>query len=416
MFGSKSPEVLVVGAGPVGLFTALELVRRGVRVQVVDKDWRTGAHSYALALHAQSLPLLDEAGLLGAVRERANPVHTLALYDGNGLRATLPLGTGDAAVAVLRQDVLEGLLEQALSAQGVKVQWNHQVGALAVQNQGILAEIDKMEKDSLGYAVAHTEWVVAHTSHLEVPYVVGADGHRSTVRRALGTDYESIGAAKNYAVFEFQTDYDFEGQLRLMLGDQTTDVLWPLPEGYCRWSFQLPDAALPASSRTKDRVAIQIGRSSFPILSEESLRALVAERAPWFGGSIGEIAWRIAVRFESRLAGSFGHGRMWLAGDAGHMTGPAGMQSMNVGLREGRELAAALAGVLRDDQPAEKLDDYGRGRRAEWRSLLGVKGGLQASAEADPWVAGVADRLLPCLPASGEELVRLAGKLGLALG
>ena len=62
MFRRDDPEVLVAGAGPVGLYATLELAQAGVDVQVVDRDWRTGAHSYALALHARSLELLDEVG------------------------------------------------------------------------------------------------------------------------------------------------------------------------------------------------------------------------------------------------------------------------------------------------------------------------------------------------------------------
>ena len=63
MFGARETEVLVVGAGPVGLFSALSLARHGVRVQIVDEQFRTAAHSYALALHSSSLGLLHEAGV-----------------------------------------------------------------------------------------------------------------------------------------------------------------------------------------------------------------------------------------------------------------------------------------------------------------------------------------------------------------
>src|SRR5690606_8964144 len=82
MFGREKTDVLVVGAGPVGLFTALHLARHGVRVQIVDKEWRTGAHSYALALHAASLRLLDDLGLRARVLEHAYRVDTVAFYDG----------------------------------------------------------------------------------------------------------------------------------------------------------------------------------------------------------------------------------------------------------------------------------------------------------------------------------------------
>ena len=126
------------------------------------------------------------------------------------------------------------------------------------------------------------------------------------------------------------------------MGDLTTDAVWPLPDGYCRWSFQLADFTAPESSRVKDRIGLQLGTSQFPVLAEENLHALLAERASWFGGRVDEIDWRIVVRFESRLAEGFGNGRLWLAGDAGHMTGPVGMQSMNVGLREANELARII--------------------------------------------------------------------------
>ena len=63
MFGKRQPEVLVVGAGPVGLYAALDLVRRDVSVSIVDEALRTARHAYALALHGEALGLLDLAVL-----------------------------------------------------------------------------------------------------------------------------------------------------------------------------------------------------------------------------------------------------------------------------------------------------------------------------------------------------------------
>ena len=149
------------------------------------------------------------------------------------------------------------------------------------------------------------------------------------------------------------------------------------------------------------------------MLDEQNLRRLLAERAPWFGGRTEEINWRLVVRFERRLAQRFGAGRVWLAGDAGHTTGPVGMQSMNVGLREAHDLAAMFAGILRSGESLDGLDRYQRARQAEWRTLLGMEGIPTARDQANPWIAQRRDRLPMCLPASGMRLTELVQQLGL---
>jgi len=418
MFGKGKADALVVGAGPVGLMAALVLAKRGVRVEVIDREWRTGAHSYALALHAQSLRLLDELGLRAEILSEAFRIERVAFYEGGERKAEVRLMSveqPDASLAVLRQDVLEQSLEKALEHQGVKVRWNHELLRVEPQKDAITATIDALEKDSVGYAVAHTEWVVSNATEVSARLVIGADGHRSLVRRTLGLEYAQVGDPQQFAVFEFRSDADLGNEMRIVLRDGTTNVLWPLPEGYCRWSFQLEDFAVPKDSRLKDRVAIQLGGARFPMLSEERLRTLIAQRAPWFTGSIEELNWQIAVRFERRLASAMGRGRMWLAGDAAHMAGPAGVQSMNVGLREANERAGIMAGVLQNGEPLGRLETYNTHWQSEWRRLLGLNGGLQPTATTTPWIAQHADHLLPCLPASGDDLLTAAAQLGLRL-
>ncbi len=416
MFGKKKPEVLVVGAGPVGLLAGLLLAKRGIHVQIVDKQWRTGARSYALALHAESLRLFREIGLLDRMLQLGYPVHRVGLYEGLQRRAEVRLSGADdplPGLLVMPQDVLERLLEEVLEQHGVNVQWNHAVSHFASHSFQVDATIDKLVKESLGYAVAHTEWMIANTTDLQVPWVIGADGHRSQIRRSLEIDFRESGEAQHFAVFEFKTDMDLQHEMRLVLADQTTNAVWPLPGGYCRWSFELPDFAAPLEPREKERSPVQIGIAQFLTLTEEHLRLLLAERAPWFQGTIGEIHWRMVVRFERRLANAFGGQRVWLAGDAGHITGPVGMQSMNVGFREVRDLVGILASILREDGKAEQLQTYDQQRAAEWRSLLGLEGGLRSGPDTDPWIQQRADRLLACLPASGTDLTAAVRQLGL---
>lgn len=418
MFGKKHPEVLVVGAGPVGLYTALALSRQGIRAQLIEKEWKSGGHSYALALHPYSLQLFREVGLLDAIMEHSYLVHTIGLYDRSARRAEIRLaepGNELAFVAVLQQNILEHLLEEALKAQGVDVMWNHALSDLEQAGDHVEAGVDKLVLDSVGYAVAHTEWVVAKSSHLKVPFVIGTDGHRSFVRKLMGIEFEQFGETQHFAVFEFKTDANLKHEMRLSMTDGLLNVLWPLPDGYCRWSFQLHDYEAPQASRIKDRIEIQIGPGRYPILTEDLLAKLMQERAPWFNGSIEDIRWRIVVRFEKRLAKQFGNQRIWLAGDAAHMTGPAGIQSMNIGFREAQDLVQRLSGVLKRGDKLEGLDAYSKNWHEQWRFLLGVDGDLAASDKTDAWIREHRAQLLPSLPASGADLKRIAAQLNLTL-
>jgi hypothetical protein len=88
---------------------------------------------------------------------------------------------------------------------------------------------------------------------------------------------------------------------------------------------------------------------------------------------------------------------------------------MNVGLRETHDLAERVSTALKSGSPAVGLDDYDRERRMEWRSLLGIDGHPEARGDAPGWAAQRADRIVPCIPASGGDLARLLEQIGLKL-
>ena len=89
------------------------------------------------------------------------------------------------------------------------------------------------------------------------------------------------------------------------------------------------------------------------------------------------------------------------------------MQSMNMGMREGADLAAKLRRILREKGPPELLQAYDLEHRLEWEQLLGLKGGLKAGPATDAWVRQRCAKALSCLPATGRELSQLLRQLGL---
>src|SRR5262245_53401864 len=110
-------EVLIVGAGPVGLFTAIGLAQAGVKVGIIDREERTAAHSYACALHPHPLELLDQCGLAAELIERGRRLSKMAFYVGPRRLAEIDfskLGGKFPFLLAVPQNQLEAALEHKL--------------------------------------------------------------------------------------------------------------------------------------------------------------------------------------------------------------------------------------------------------------------------------------------------------------
>ena len=409
-------EVLVVGAGPVGMFTALRLAEGGVGVQLIDEESRTAGRSYACALHPRTLQLLDEVGVARDAIALGHRIETVAFYEGARRRAELNLSKLPVEfpfVLVLAQSALEDLLEKKLKERGgLKVRWNHRLAGLEIRD-GATATIEELAMTGKGYIVPDFEMGVKKTVSASADFVVGADGQNSVVRQRLGIDCERTGEAQLFTVYELETEEKLPPEMRIVLDPQTVSVLWPFAENKCRWSFQWLQADAPADFPQKDRNRFIVAESAGEKDSRHYLEQLLRARAPWFQAGIKDVGWGADIQFEHRLARQFGRERAWLAGDAAHQTGPVGMQSMNLGFREGADLAAQLRGILRENGSPDSLETYNVEHRKEWEQLLGLKDGPKASPATDEWVREHGGKLLACIPASGSELSLLLRQVGL---
>jgi 2-polyprenyl-6-methoxyphenol hydroxylase-like FAD-dependent oxidoreductase len=316
----------------------------------------------------------------------------------------------------LPQAAMETLLEQKLNEAHVQVAWNHRLADLRSEGGVVLATVEELCGTATGYDVPRWETVVNKTLHFSAPFVVGADGYRSAVRRCLGIESESMGAPELFVVYEFDSDLERTSEMTMVLNESDKNVLWPLPEERCRWSFQwtatAPDGEFPA----KERGALWFEDKPVAARTREHLLQMVKSRAPWFNASIGNVDWAADVQFEPHLARKFGRTRCWLAGDAAHQTGPVGMQSMNVGFREGEALATALTTILRRRGSFDLLDAYEQRFRSEWLDLLGKGRQVRPIAGETQPLRRTDAALLSCLPASDAELETMLHRLGLELG
>ncbi|HEY3235257.1 MAG TPA: NAD(P)/FAD-dependent oxidoreductase, partial [Polyangiaceae bacterium] len=279
----------------------------------------------------------------------------------------------------------------------VAVKGAQQATGIQQSENRVYVPVTRREFDDDSSPAGGGEWHPVESWTVEAEFVIGADGYDSVVRRALGVDFIEFGRPQAFAIFEFKADEAAGREMKLAFPDELGSALTPLPEGRARWSFQ---------------VASEL--STFADVWR--LHSLLAERAPWYGSRPAAVDWGTVTDFERRLVRRFGKGRVWLAGDAAHVTYPFGGQSMNVGMQEAHELSERIADCLKGGKSPEALEQYDVGRQREWHKLLGSNGHVDVLPHAPKWLSSCAPSILPALPASGRDLDRLLGELGVTVG
>lgn len=416
MFNHKKTDIVVLGAGPVGLTAAHALADRSIDYVLLDREQRTNTQSYALALHPETLELLDSINVTERVLENALRIHKVAIYENDKEKAMLDysmLPVKYPCLAVIGQGELESILVDTLAAKAHKPLWHHRVRFIEEEKDALKVSVDRLMEGTTGYAMAHLEMQIDKILDYKANFVIGADGHDSVARRIAQIDFPEVAPSVDYAVFEFKTNADLPQEMRLIIKEGKTHVFWPLPNGYCRWSFEVSEDDAPLHSRDKDHNIIQFGDRGYPLLDQDHLEVFLAEHAPWFKGSIENLNWRMLVKFENHLANAFGKDRIWLAGDSAHMTPPAGILSMNVGMREALELVDIMTSDVTDPQRRDALAAYNATRLAEWEYLFDLNHHICAADKSAQWVLHHRNSLVGNIPASGETLTMLLAQLHL---
>lgn len=336
-------QVLVVGAGPVGLFMAAELNRHGVACRIIDKNDGPTHDTRAAAVQARTLEILESLGLADEFVQAGSISHAKATYTSDyKLIKYLTFDELDSAfpfILQLPQSQTERLLAGYLARLGTEVERRVELVAFEQHEDGVRATLQRADG---GQETAN------------VSYLVACDGAHSTVRHALGVSFSGD---------DYPTD--------LISADVQVD--WTLPRDE-QLSFFAAEGMLTIFPLPRGRAAIvaDIGPAQgdhppgAPAL--EDLQAMFNARTP--GGVLSDPIWSVRYRVHCRQAERYQVGRVFLLGDAAHVCSNIGGQGMNTGMQDAYNLGWKLGLVLNAGSPPSLLDSYHPERHQAGRDML----------------------------------------------
>lgn len=323
-------DVLVAGAGPVGLTLAGQLSRQGLRCLAVDRAATRTDKSKALVIWPRTLELLRLAGLVEPFTAAGLAVRTGRLFGGSRPLATLDFsrsGSAFAATLLIPQSDTERLLEADVAAGSAELRR----GTALVRFRDDGARV----RCALRTADGREEEVTAG-------WLVGCDGAHSTVRHGLGLVFAGAPDNNDWFLADVRVDGPLpHDEVRIHLHADGVMAFFPIP----------PD---------RFRIIGDLGRSrgaSPPEPSLADVQALLDRRGPG-GLTARDPVWLAGFRINERQVPTYRVGRVLLAGDAAHIHSPAGGQGMNTGMQDAFNLAWKLALVHRGRARPELLESY----------------------------------------------------------
>ena len=333
-------DIVIVGAGPAGLATANYLGLYGVRAVVVERNAGTVAEPRAVSIDDESLRSMQTLGLVDRIVARTLPGYG-ARYYSPGQREfarikPTTLEYGHPRRSAFHQPELEATLLEGLSRYpDIDVLFEHTFQRFEEDDDGITVTVtgpDGAEKTIRG------------------AYLAGCDGGRSTIRHAIGATLKGSSFEERWLVFDTVNDFD------------------DTPDSVAHCDHRRPAITLPGFGKTRRwEFLVHPGEDADHFLKEDTIRDLLR---PYIGDRPVEVIRKVVYTFHARIADHWRRGRVFLLGDAAHLTPPYAGQGLNSGQRDAANFAWKAAAVVKGQFGPALMDTYEAERRDHAWSLI----------------------------------------------
>jgi 3-(3-hydroxy-phenyl)propionate hydroxylase len=339
---SEQP-VIIAGGGPVGVVAALSLAQKGIPVRVFEAADRVNDAPRASTLHPATLEMLAALGLLDEIVALGLVARTFQFWD-------RPSGNLIAEFdhAILKDDTPLPFVVQCEQ---------HKLARMCIERLKAYPNADVLMSCRVDSLVQHDDRVevtVESNGQRETVtgnYLIGADGGRSTVRKALGIEFEGYTFPERFLVLT--TSVDFEKERGAGYRSYFSD-----PD---EWANLFKVSGEDGSGLWRVVFPTIPGETDDQVLNDEAVQRRLQKFFPKAGDY--PVTHRNIYNVHQRVAATFRKGRVFLAGDSAHVNNPIGGLGLNCGIHDAAELTDLLIRILRGGEPENVLDLYDQRRR-----------------------------------------------------